>query len=240
MEALKNALAVLGAIVGALTAILTLYAKYLDVKKGATKDGEAAVVDLKPATQPPETRVRPGPMGRPHRICPLATISGLIGGRSPSIGLGRSVKAPAITMIVAGLICLCSNLTGCRLRIRRPVRHTADRPSRRTSRPSSRRIGRAFLINARPDGLSYMPPDRASDDKASMMVGFFSLLMLSIPSAVAIWGGFEMLRLRSYWVSVVGSLAIMPAGLVCCLGGFPVGIWSLVVLFQPEVKASFH
>jgi len=77
-------------------------------------------------------------------------------------------------------------------------------------------------------------------DQASTVMGLFALLSFSVASATAIWAGYGMLRLRSYWLSVAGSFAVMPAASVCCLAGFPVGIWSLTVLLRPEVASAFR
>jgi hypothetical protein len=35
-------------------------------------------------------------------------------------------------------------------------------------------------------------------------------------------------------------LALVPCTSPCCLAGIPAGIWALVVLAKPEVKAGFH
>ncbi len=48
------------------------------------------------------------------------------------------------------------------------------------------------------------------------------------------------MNLRSYWLSVAGSFAIMAGGATCCMGGIPIGIWSLSVLYKPEVAAAFR
>ncbi len=65
------------------------------------------------------------------------------------------------------------------------------------------------------------------------------LLALSVSCGAAVWAGFNMLYLRSYWLSVAGSFAIMPGACFCCLAGVPVGIWALSVLRKPEVSSAF-
>lgn len=62
-------------------------------------------------------------------------------------------------------------------------------------------------------------------------------------SLLVVLGGMCMLARRVYWLSVLGSvLAVIPC-ISCtgCLGlGQGVGIWSLIVLMRPEVKALFR
>lgn len=51
----------------------------------------------------------------------------------------------------------------------------------------------------------------------------------------------QMLRLRMYWLAVLGSiLAMLNVGCATFLLGLPFGIWSLVVLLRPEIKESFR
>jgi len=55
------------------------------------------------------------------------------------------------------------------------------------------------------------------------------------------YAGFQMLHLRRRTlVTVASALAMVPfCTSCCCLLGIPIGIWSLVVLSKPEVKAAF-
>lgn len=66
----------------------------------------------------------------------------------------------------------------------------------------------------------------------------FNLIGLAV-SAFVIYGAMQMKELRSYAMSIAAAvLAILPCGPCCCIG-LPVGIWALVVLLRPEVKAAF-
>ena len=54
-------------------------------------------------------------------------------------------------------------------------------------------------------------------------------------------GGIKMRRLESYGLSMAASIvAMIPCLSACCLIGFPIGIWSLVILSKAEVKSVFH
>ena len=66
------------------------------------------------------------------------------------------------------------------------------------------------------------------------------ILFFSLASAIAIWSGYNMLKLRNYWLALAGSVALMPGSCMCCLLGLPSGIWSIVVLVNPEVKSAFR
>ncbi len=66
-----------------------------------------------------------------------------------------------------------------------------------------------------------------------------SALFLLMMSAVMIWGAFRMRQGKSYGLACTACILAMlmtPANLI----GLPVGIWALVVLLRPEVKAAFR
>lgn len=55
-----------------------------------------------------------------------------------------------------------------------------------------------------------------------------------------LWGSIQMLRMRSYrWARVAAWLALAPACGPCGLLGIPLGIWAIVVLRRPQVRAAF-
>ena len=57
---------------------------------------------------------------------------------------------------------------------------------------------------------------------------------------VVLLGGIKMYRLREYRsAQLVSVLAMLPCS-PCCLIGLPIGIWSLKVLNDPAVKATFR
>jgi len=58
---------------------------------------------------------------------------------------------------------------------------------------------------------------------------------------VILLGALKMKKLESHGFAMAASiLALVPCVSPCCLVGLPIGIWSLVVLAKPEVKAAFH
>jgi hypothetical protein len=62
-----------------------------------------------------------------------------------------------------------------------------------------------------------------------------------LSSILVLFGGLKMKRLESYGLAMAASIiAMIPCVSPCCLIGLPIGIWSVVILAKPEVKAAFH
>ena len=72
-------------------------------------------------------------------------------------------------------------------------------------------------------------------------VGTISGLISLAVGAFILVGAYRMMKLRSHGLAVAASIiAMIPCVSPCCCLGLPFGIWALVVLFRPEVKAAFH
>jgi hypothetical protein len=65
--------------------------------------------------------------------------------------------------------------------------------------------------------------DGPFSDRTSVALGIVTFLSFALAGAMATWAGYEMLRLRSYWLSVAGSVAIMPARACAASPGSPWG-----------------
>jgi hypothetical protein len=67
------------------------------------------------------------------------------------------------------------------------------------------------------------------------------LLLVSLAqSATLIIGGWQMRKLRSYGLAFLAAvLAVLPCTFAWVVG-LPVGIWAIIVLMDPEVKAGFE
>jgi predicted Zn finger-like uncharacterized protein len=64
---------------------------------------------------------------------------------------------------------------------------------------------------------------------------FVFLSVLTIAGAIAMLSG------RARWLGIIGSLTAMVNFQVCCCAvGLPIGIWSLVVLLNADVKNAFR
>jgi hypothetical protein len=101
------------------------------------------------------------------------------------------------------------------------------------------------LINAALAGPPEVPPD-APEWVAEMMKASVGPLAIGLQSVftvtglVVLAGGIQMVRLRSWGLALAASiLSMIQLGSCCCAVGMPVGIWSLVILLQPDVKAAF-
>ncbi len=71
--------------------------------------------------------------------------------------------------------------------------------------------------------------------------GIASSLIGLLVAAFIIYAALKMKNLSQYGLCMVASiLAMIPCISPCCIIGLPIGIWCLVVLTKPEIKAAFH
>jgi hypothetical protein len=71
-------------------------------------------------------------------------------------------------------------------------------------------------------------------------IGVAIAAVFLLVSVVVLMAGIMMVMGRSHWLAVTGSiLAMLNLSVCCCLLGLPFGIWSLVVLFNEDVKNAF-
>jgi hypothetical protein len=55
------------------------------------------------------------------------------------------------------------------------------------------------------------------------------------------FGAVQMLRLRTYWLAVLGCVvALNPINCPCCMLEAPFGLWGLIVLLNAGVRAAFR
>ena len=239
--AMKEVLEVAAAIAGLLTAIIPLIGRFLDWRKRKTRLARRA---RRPshADRPPLDRGKPSLLfpetaNRLHLPEPVVlelaeepewedeSIVDVL-----SLARARSlVKGPAIALLVAGGLGLCFNLVVATVgfidELVTPL--TTENRERHNA-------GKVVPLLEAERGQR-----NDDEERTNAALGFVTLLILCVPCAMAIWAGVNMIRLRNYWLSVAGSIAIMPGACFCCLAGFPVGIWSLVILFRPEVSSAF-
>jgi hypothetical protein len=78
---------------------------------------------------------------------------------------------------------------------------------------------------------------------APLMSGTIGIISAVIGIGIAVlifFGALKMKQLKSYGLSMTAAIvAMVPCISPCCLVGLPIGIWALVVLLKPEVKAAF-
>jgi hypothetical protein len=66
--------------------------------------------------------------------------------------------------------------------------------------------------------------------------GFMKLVL----DALTVYAGWQMRQLSSWGVCMAGSIVAMLPCSVCCILGLPMGIWSLIVLIDNDVKQAFY
>ncbi|MFO0927359.1 MAG: hypothetical protein U0736_10010 [Gemmataceae bacterium] len=258
MDTLKEVLSLVVAIIGLLTALIPVYARFLDKKKEAARESEREDrqrarsarrrerddEDVAPRAlrgrqiepdEPParSTRRRPRPVEPEDDFDDDAYPA--VDARTVALAQTR-VKPAAVALIVTGFLGLFFNLFiavfGYIDEFVTPLSTSSK------ERVAAERAHEMGVIPANPAKPADKPGE-VSDQTAAIMA-IFMLLSCAVAAVMAIWAGFNMLNLRSYWLSVAGSFAIMPGGCFCCLVGVPVGIWCLAVLLNRDVSQAFE
>ena len=97
---------------------------------------------------------------------------------------------------------------------------------------------------------SSVPPDSGPMDArerkaqgAELVGGVVQVVINGIAtviwSGVILLGGFNMKNLADYRLAIAASIVSMLPCNICCVIGLPIGVWSLIVLMQPDVKNNF-
>lgn len=124
------------------------------------------------------------------------------------------LQGPAIGLIIVGVLNASSGLVLILGRIASIVK------------------GREPVITDEDRRLGYM--------FAIILFPIVSLISI-VASPIIVFGGIQMLRARRYSVALWAAiLALIPVTSLCCIPGIPIGIWALIVLRHPEVRASFE
>jgi hypothetical protein len=77
--------------------------------------------------------------------------------------------------------------------------------------------------------------DQVAETQPAVVLTAFFVSLVPLAGAVA------MLRMQAWWLSILGSIfALFDFGSCCCLFGAPVGIYCLIKLFDPEIRAMFR
>jgi hypothetical protein len=246
MEHFKEIFAVVGAGIGVLTGLLTLYIKFNEARKIRTP----AVTET-----PPQTPQLPPPPPVEHDWIPLTPVSDTPEVRrakaipvvpvaypqsrgprpssrskrvGPSQELIASIKTPALMMIVVGILSVLSNLTFAGYGfVDQFVTPLSDRSPQET-------MPQKFHDE---QFQNWADPPMSKQDNI-IAIGFF--LGMAIGSACAVLAGFGMNQLSGYNMSILGSVAIMVSTFGCCFIGVPIGIWCLIVLLDGKVHEAFQ
>ena len=92
--------------------------------------------------------------------------------------------------------------------------------------------GTAVAINEGADGIGLL---------ANGAVGLGLNVFALITGVVVLIGALKMKNLSSHGFAMAAAvIAMIPCVSPCCLLGLPLGIWALMALSDPEVKAAFN
>lgn len=101
-----------------------------------------------------------------------------------------------------------------------------------------------LLINMLGAGLSSFTAGGREEQLLSYLSGGFGMVSSAIGLLIAglvIYASIEMRNLRQWGLAMAASILVMvPCISPCCIIGLPMGIWSLIVLQKPEIKAAFR
>ncbi|HTF57927.1 MAG TPA: hypothetical protein VK661_11910 [Planctomycetota bacterium] len=99
-----------------------------------------------------------------------------------------------------------------------------------------------LLLNILGAGLSAMA-DEGHGKVLNMLSGGLGIVINLVGLALAgfiVYGAVQMKNLQNHTMALMASIiSLVPCLSPCCVVGLPVGIWALVVLSKPEVKAAF-
>lgn len=143
---------------------------------------------------------------------PPPTLQGIPGTpMPPSGGNASQVEGPAIGLIIVAVLYIIGGILSLLIRF----------------------VGMSFLAN------SQLPTDAV----AAMMAGGIGIALNAVVFVIALiilLGGLKMRKLENYGLAMAASILAMLPCSFCCIIGLPIGIWALVILSKPEVKAAFH
>jgi hypothetical protein len=91
-----------------------------------------------------------------------------------------------------------------------------------------------FVIQAGPNAGGNGP------NQGDLFLNLASVVIGVVQAGVILWGASCMKRLENYGAAMTASIVALIPCSGCCILLIPFGIWSLVVLSKPEVKAGFR
>ncbi len=102
------------------------------------------------------------------------------------------------------------------------------------------RVGFAAMAASQMSGTwGNTPPPWAA--LFSGTLGIASSIIGLLVSGLILLAGIKMQRVQNYGLAMAGSIiAMIPCVSPCCLIGLPIGIWAVVILSRPDVKAAFQ
>jgi hypothetical protein len=173
--------------------------------------------DWRPLSSFPEfaSTAQPLPSGTPLTTAPASTAQSLVNG-------------PGIALMIVGIIYALGALLGI---------------------VGALVWGSAAFAAGTKGPMRDLPPEVVRMMQSMQGTGLmilFPIIQLLL-SAFITFGSIKMRKLESYGLVMTATiLSMIPcitpnlSCIPCCILGLPLGIWSLVALSKPEVKAAFH
>lgn len=195
------------------------------VRSSSTPGTPPSVIGIQPQGQPPGQYITPPAMGQapyPPGQYMTPPAPGSEDDRARAVAL---VRWPATFMVIIGGLGLAYQLVEV-LRLRSMGMDGLEKQL-----AEQRAVYESFGMNQATPSAEFM--------YTLMLVAFG---VGSVVRLMMVFAGVQMLRLRGYGMSLVGSLAaLLPLfDCPCCVFSPMIAIWSLVVLFQPAVRNSFE
>jgi hypothetical protein len=129
-------------------------------------------------------------------------------------GAAERVAGPAMALLIVGILSVLFKLVGI--------------------------VGIAVAIVADP-AMAQQNNNGPLPMAAELGLNIAMTILGLILSSLIIYGALQMRRLESFSASMAAAIvAMLPCIFPCCVLGFPFGIWALVVLNDPSVKAAFR
>lgn len=101
----------------------------------------------------------------------------------------------------------------------------------------------AFALDV--DGELRPTPDMAPEERIGFYVGAYGVViflgLLPLLQIPVILGGINMIRGKGLRMAMFACvLSVIPVCSSCCVVGMPFGIWGLILLSNPQVKAAMR
>lgn len=152
--------------------------------------------------------------------------------RSPAIELGRArnmVSVPAILLIVCGFLGMLLEFGALGLIVARPnLYYDWAMSNVQNLPPSPDKQKMIDLLKKEQQNLRLDKP----------MNYFWAVLGIALNIAMLL-GGLQLKGVSGYGLAMAGTVASLIPIHGCCCFSIPVGVWALIVLLNPTVKAAF-
>jgi hypothetical protein len=137
-------------------------------------------------------------------------------------GVADKVKAPAIGLLIVGLLGALAGVFGI------------------LNSLLGLGIGMASLEEMRKQGEEIPEWVAPLVGGGSMAIQVISNLVGVAGAGFVVYGALKMQKLQNRTLAMIASvIAMIPCLSPCCCIGIPIGIWALVVLNKDDVKAAF-